>query len=97
MLKLDQITHWISLSKKVFLKYGHSESFVNTCIKRSMDKKTNPKITILEILAYKIQPEIIKSKIFTHFNFITNPCSQEWNYQQNVQIKQVKLKCPIKR
>ena len=25
-------------------------------------KKTNPKITILEILVYKIQPEIMKSK-----------------------------------
>ena len=31
------------------------------------------------------------------FNFITKPYSQEKNYQQNVQIKQVKLKCPIKR
>ena len=40
-------------------------------------KKTNPKITILEILVYKIQPEIMKSKIFTRFNFITKPCSQE--------------------
>ena len=28
-------------------------------------KKTNPKITILEILVYKIQPEIMESKIFT--------------------------------
>ena len=27
------------------------------------------KKTILEILMYKIQPEIIKSKIFTRFNF----------------------------
>ena len=40
-------------------------------------KKTNPKITILECLVYKIQPEITKSKIFTHFNFITKPCSKE--------------------
>ena len=39
--------------------------------------KTNPKITILEILVYKIQPEKIKSKIFTCFNFITKPCSQK--------------------
>ena len=31
------------------------------------NKKTNPKIIILEILVYKIQPEIIKSKIFTRF------------------------------
>ena len=31
-------------------------------------KKTNPKIPILEILLYKIQPEIMKSKIFTRFN-----------------------------
>ena len=31
-------------------------------------KKTNPKITILEILLYKIQSEIMKSKIFTRFN-----------------------------
>ena len=36
-------------------------------------KKTNPKITILEILVYKIQPEIIKSKIFPRSNFITKP------------------------
>ena len=40
-------------------------------------KKTNPKIIILEILIYKIQTEIIKSKIFTRFDFITKPCSQE--------------------
>ena len=41
-------------------------------------KKTNLKITILEILIYKIiQPEIIKSKIFTRFNFITKPCSRK--------------------
>ena len=38
----------------------------------------------------------MKSKTFTRFNFITKPCSQEQNYQQNVKIKQVKLKCPIK-
>ena len=38
-------------------------------------KKSNPKITILEIFVYKIQPEIIKSKIFTHFNFITKQIS----------------------
>ena len=38
--------------------------------------KTNPKITILEILVNKIQPKIIKSKIFTYFNFITKPYSQ---------------------
>ena len=43
-------------------------------------KKTNLKITILEILVYKIQPEIMKSTIFTRFNFITKPCSQEWLY-----------------
>ena len=29
-------------------------------------------------------------------NFITNPGSQESDCQQNVQIKQVKLKCQIK-
>ena len=39
----------------------------------------------------------MKSKIFTRFNFVTKSCSQEQNYQQNVQIKEVKLKCPIKR
>ena len=38
-------------------------------------KKTTPKITILEILVYKIQPETIKSKIFTRFNFIKKPCA----------------------
>ena len=43
-------------------------------------KKTNLKIAILEILVYKIQPEIMKSTIFTRFNFITKPCSQEWLY-----------------
>ena len=26
-----------------------------------------------------MQPEIIKSKIFTYFNFITKPCSQVVN------------------
>ena len=32
----------------------------------------------------------MKSKIFTRFNFITKkPFSQEKNFQQNVQIKQV--------
>ena len=40
-------------------------------------KKTNPKITILEIMVNKIQPEIMKSKTFTRFNFVTKPCSQE--------------------
>ena len=60
-------------------------------------KNTNSKIIILEILVYKVQPEIIKSKIFTRFNFITKPSLQEQSYQQNVRIKQVKLKCPIKR
>ena len=30
-------------------------------------KKTNPKITILEILVYKIQPEITKFKFFSTF------------------------------
>ena len=49
------------------------------CIKYST--KTNPKITILEILVCKIQPEKIKSKIFTHFNFITQPCLQSKIYK----------------
>ena len=31
-------------------------------------KKTNPKITILEILVYKIQPEIMQSKTFTRLH-----------------------------
>ena len=39
----------------------------------------------------------MKSKILARFNFITKSCSPEQNYQQNVQIKQVKLKCLIKR
>ena len=38
---------------------------------KKYSKRTNPKITILEISLYKIQPEIIKFKIFTCFNFIT--------------------------
>ena len=32
-------------------------------------KKTNLKITILEILVYRTQPDIIKSKIFTRVNY----------------------------
>ena len=44
---------------------------------KKYNKKSNPKITILEILVYKIQPEIITSKIFTRFSFITKPCSYE--------------------
>ena len=55
---------------------------------------TNPKKTYF---VYELQPEIIKSKIFGRFNFITRPCSQEGHYQQNVHIEQVKLKCPIKK
>ena len=40
---------------------------------KNYSKKTSPKITILDILVCKIQPEkIIKSRIFTCFNFITN-------------------------
>ena len=39
--------------------------------------ESNPKISILEILVYKMQLEIITSKIFTRFNFIAKPCSQE--------------------
>ena len=42
--------------------------------------KTNLKKTSLEILVYKIQTEITKSKIFKHFNFITKPCSQEHGF-----------------
>ena len=50
----------------------------NTTVKTAIDacsKKTDPKISILQILVYKIQPEIMKSKAFTRFNFITKPCS----------------------
>ena len=47
------------------------------------------------MLVYKTQSEI-KSKIFTYLNFITKPFSQEENCQQNVQISEVKLKCPFK-
>ena len=43
----------------------------------SFHKKSNPKITILEILVYKAQAEIIKYKIFTRFNFVTKPCLHE--------------------
>ena len=68
-----------------FLKLISIDDFKN------YSKITNPKITILEILVYQIQPEIIKSKFFTRFNFITKPCSQEQNYKQNVPIKQVKV------
>ena len=45
-------------------------------------KKTNPKITILEILIQKTQAEITKFKIFTRFDFIiiaqlsTWPCNK---------------------
>ena len=51
-------------------------------------KKTNPKITILEILVNKIQPEIMKSKIFTRFNFITKPCP--W-LGFGIKLKRVKI------
>ena len=49
----------------------------NTNSKCHFSKKTNPKITILEILVYKAQPEIIKYRNFTRFNFVTKPCLQE--------------------
>ena len=39
--------------------------------------ESNLKISILEILVYKMQLEIITSKIFTRFNFIAKPCSKE--------------------
>ena len=52
-----------------------SEEFKQT--NQIHNKKTNPKIIILEILVYKIQPEIIKSKIFRRFNIFTKPWSQE--------------------
>ena len=44
---------------------------------KKYSKKYNPEITILEILVYKIQQEIIKSKSFMRFNFITKPCSKK--------------------
>ena len=43
--------------------------------------KINPKITILELLVYKSQPRILKSKIFMCFNFIVKPfhyCLWTW-------------------
>ena len=45
---------------------------------RIFSKKANRKRTTLEILVNKIQPKIIKCKSFTHFNFITKPCSQDF-------------------
>ena len=56
---------------------SHHDSNNDNSIKRRFSKKTNPKITIPEILVYKIQPEIIKPKIFARFNFISKPCAQE--------------------
>ena len=38
---------------------SHHDSNNDNSIKRRFSKKTNPKITIPEILVYKIQPEII--------------------------------------
>ena len=43
-------------------------------MKLAYSKNTNAKITSGN-LVYKIPPEIIKSKIFTHFNFIAKPLS----------------------
>ena len=65
-----------TISDIIFLQFNCFRANL-ICHKQSgtYTKKTNPKITILEILVYKIQPEIMKSKIFTRFNFITKPCS----------------------
>ena len=49
-------------------------------------KKTNPKITILEILLYKIQPEIMESKIFTRFSFITKPLCNKVETRREIRV-----------
>ena len=43
---------------------------------RMYSQKTNPTITILKFLVYKIQIDIVKPKMFTRFNFKTKPYSQ---------------------
>ena len=55
---------------------------------KKYSKKYNPEITILEILVYKIQQEIIKSKSFMRFNFITKPCSKKQGFV--IKLKPVK-------
>ena len=56
--------------EEIFSEKLHSKTNASGASKK-YTKKTNPKMTILEILVYKIQPEIMKSKTFTRFNFIT--------------------------
>ena len=38
---------------------------------------------LMEILVYKIKPQITKSKIFTRFDFITKPCLFLWTWLCN--------------
>ena len=49
--------------------------------------KTNPKMTVLETLVYKTELEIIKSIIFTRFNFIPKPCSPFREYRFIIKLK----------
>ena len=64
-LSLDLVT----FTEKIL--YGKLHFLCSDINKWVHSKKTNSKINILEILEYKIQPEITKSKIFTRFNFFT--------------------------
>ena len=43
-------------------------------------------MTILEILVYKIQPEIMESKIFTCFNFITKPLCNKVETRRDIRF-----------
>ena len=71
LVQFDKLFKMWCLVRYVVLNQFPTDNF------KKYTKKIYPKITILEILVYKIQPEIMKSKIFTRFNFITKPCSQE--------------------
>ena len=53
---------------------------------RMYSQKTNPTITILKFLVYKIETDIVKPKMFTRFNFKTKPYSQAlWIYEVRYQ------------
>ena len=72
-----------SLKIKILeIRFTHGYFFV------LYSKKNNPKITILKILVYKIQPEMIKFKFFTGFNFIKKVCFFEHGFV--IKLKRIK-------
>ena len=72
---------YFSLSSILQIGFSHLLSFFT--------KKTNRKITILQILVYKIQPEIMKSKIFMRFNFIKNVQLKDNSMLKGFQTKEI--------